>query len=100
VLGIGFSTLLDVATDLCLTLAFGIYLIGFKSLAVATSGLWLLLIAQWVDMYLLSVPRHFGNMLDDWFGQLSILATLLMTFSYITIKRQVGTRQVLVFKNI
>ncbi|WP_353066585.1 hypothetical protein RBB77_08765 [Tunturibacter psychrotolerans] len=100
VLGIGFSMLLDVATDLCLTMAFPIYLVGFRSLAAATFGLCLLFIAQWVDMYLVSVPRHFGNMLNGWFGELLLLTILLMTFSYAATKRQVGTQQVLAFRDI
>jgi hypothetical protein len=100
VLGIGFSTLLDVATDLCLTMAFPIYLIGFKSLWAATFGLWLLFIAQWIDMYLVSVPRHFGNILDGWIGALLLLATLLMTFSYMVIKRQVRDQKVLSYRDI
>ena len=49
VLGIGFSSLSDVVTDLCLTLAFPIYLLSTFSIRIATVGLWLFFAAQWIN---------------------------------------------------
>jgi hypothetical protein len=97
VLGIGFSSVLNVATDLSLTMAFPIYLLGFRSLGTATIGLWLLFVAQWVDMYLNSVPRHFGNLLDGWYGELLLIAIVLTTFSYVAAKKLNGDGRLVKF---
>ena len=44
--GIGFDTLPDILTDLCLTMAFPIFLIGLSFLRTASIALWIFFLAQ------------------------------------------------------
>jgi len=59
VLGIGFSTLPEVLLDLCLTMAFPIYLVGIWSMRYAAIGLWLFFLIQWLDTCLNGSPPGF-----------------------------------------
>jgi hypothetical protein len=81
VLGIGFSSLRDVATDLCLTLAFPIYLLSIFSIRIATIGLWLFFAAQWINMCLVSRPPTLISPLDGVHGDFLFLAIVLVTFA-------------------
>ena len=56
VLGIGFASFQDIAIDLCLTMAFPIYLITLVSRRAATLCLWIFFATQWVEMCLISHP--------------------------------------------
>jgi len=46
---VGSSSLRDLVTLFCLTMAFPVYLIGLFSLRVATASLWLFFIVQWLN---------------------------------------------------
>ncbi len=95
-----FWPVIDAATVLGIIIGFPIYLVGFRSLRAAMIGLWLLFVVQWVDMYFYSVPRHFGNLLDGWYGELLLIAILLTTFSYIVARRLNGDKRIVTFMNI
>ena len=59
-----YRTILDVTTALCVTLAFPLYLVGLKSLRVATWFLWIYFIAQWGNECLLGVPPQLVSPFD------------------------------------
>ena len=87
VLGIGFNSAQDIILDLCLTMAFPIFLISLANRFAALIGLWGFFIAQWVDMCLIGSPPALLNPLDGWHGDALLIGVLLFTISYILHRR-------------
>jgi hypothetical protein len=83
VLGIGFATPRDVLLDLCLTMAFPIYLLCLFSLWVSSVGLWLFFALQWLNTgFDSSHPGYvFVNPFGWLHGDFSFLAAVLVSFS-------------------
>ena len=77
ILGLGFGSVRDVTTALCLTLAFPIYLMGLKSLRASTIFLWLFFVAQWVNACLLSHPPVLGSPFD-WPHGITLFAVIVL----------------------
>ncbi len=83
----GFDSVSEVATALCLTLAFPIYLIALKSLRVATGLLWAFFLAQWLNECLISQPPHVVNALDWPHGDTLLAAIVLVQVGYLLLSR-------------
>lgn len=81
VLGIGFSTLHEVLTDLCLTLAFPIYLVSLVSLRGAAISLWVFFAIQWIDVCSNRNPPGFVNPFAWVHGDFLFAAAILVSFS-------------------
>jgi hypothetical protein len=90
VLGIGFSSLRDIATDLSLTMAFPIYLLNLLSRRVATMCLWLFFIAQWLNSCLLGRPPQLISPLDGLHSVALLLGIVLVTFASLTSRSSPG----------
>jgi len=81
VLGIGVSNLHDIFTDLCLTMAFPVFLICFKSLKLAVGGLWLVFVIQWIDICCNRSTPSFVNPLGWLHGDLLFASSILLTIA-------------------
>jgi len=81
VLGVGFSTVRDIITDLCLTLAFPIYLLGLLSRRAATVCLWLFFMVQWINMCLLGRPPQLVSPIDGAHDVVLLLGIVLFTIA-------------------
>lgn len=82
ILGLGFDSIRDITTALCLTLAFPIYLVGLKSLRASTIFLWLFFVAQWINACLLSHPPVLGSPFDWPHGDTLFVAIILVQGGY------------------
>ena len=81
VLGIGFSTIKDVILDLCLTMAFPVFLISLLSVRGAAIGLWIFFVVQWIDTCCGKWPPVFVNPLAWAHGNLSFASAILVSIS-------------------
>jgi hypothetical protein len=88
VLGIGFGSLQDVVIDLCLTMAFPIYLIMFLSRRVAALCLWIFFLVQWVEMCLISRPPRLLNPLSGVHDVALAVGIVLFTFASVVLRRE------------
>jgi hypothetical protein len=77
----------DVTTALCLILAFPIFLIGLKSLRVATGLLWVFFVAQWANASFVSVPPQLVNPLDWPYGVMLCGSIVLVQVGYLILSR-------------
>jgi hypothetical protein len=89
VLGIGFSTKADVILDLCLTMAFPIFLICLRSVRGAAIGLWVFFAIQWIDICFGKWPPAFVNPLAWVHGAILFISTVLVSLSAWTLSRRV-----------
>jgi hypothetical protein len=82
-LGIGFDTLPDIILDLCLTMAFPIFLVGFASLRSAAIALWTFFFIQWMDTgFFNSLSRfHLTNPFDWFHGDALFIGAVLVSFA-------------------
>ena len=87
ILPFGFDSVLEVTTALCLTLAFPLYLIGLKSLRVATWVLWGFFLAQWGNECLISRPPVLVSPLDWPHGVTLLAAIALVQVGYLMLSR-------------
>ena len=83
VLGVGFGTLKDVVLDLCLTMAFPLFLLTFWSRTTALLCLWAFFVAQWIDICSIGVPPKLISPLSDWHDNSLLLAIILFTIAVI-----------------
>jgi len=92
VLGIGFGSVSDILTDLCLTMAFPIFLIGFASLRIAAVILWAFFLAQWVNSGLYNPHSgiHISNPLDWFHGIALFIGATLVSFSVWNLSRSLA----------
>jgi hypothetical protein len=90
VLGIGFSTTKNIILDLCLTLAFPIYLFCLVSLRTAAVGLWVFFAVQSIDICFNQKPTGFVNPLGWAHGDLLFAAAILVSLSIWMISRVKG----------
>ena len=97
VLGIGASTLHEIVTDLCLTMAFPIFLVGFKSAWAATWGLWLFFVIQWLNVCSNRVPPGFVNPFGWLHGDLLFLSSILVSVATVILHRDDAAPKPLVF---
>jgi hypothetical protein len=83
VLGIGFDTLPDILLDLCLTMAFPIFLVGFASLRYAAIALWIFFFVQWMNTGFFSSPSrfHLTNPFDWFHGIALCVGAVLVSFA-------------------
>jgi hypothetical protein len=81
VLGMGFDSPSDISTDLALTMAFPIFLIGFFSQRLALVCLWLFFVLQWLEFSSLGQPPRLVNPFDWWHGLTLFLGIVLFTAS-------------------
>ena len=101
ILMFGFDSLLEWTTALCLTLAFPLYLIGLKSLRVASRVLWAFFLAQWINECFIGQPPSLVNPLDWPHGDTLLAAIVLVQLGYwmlartSTRRRGVALREVL-----
>lgn len=81
--GIGFDTLPDILTDLCLTMAFPIFLIGLSFLRTASIALWIFFLAQWINAGFLNSQSHLHiSNPHDWFhGDALFIGAVLVSYS-------------------
>jgi hypothetical protein len=82
-----FSSIRDVTTALCLTLAFPIYLIGLKSLRVATWLLWVFFVLQWLRTCFFSQPPVLVSPFDWWHGDTLFASIVLVQVGYLILSR-------------
>lgn len=87
VLGIGFSTTHDVITDLCLTMAFPVFLISLRSIRGGAIGLWVFFALQWIDVCSNRTPPGFVNPLAWIHGDLLFAAAILVSVSALMLCR-------------
>ncbi len=80
VLGIGFSTMNDVILDLCLTMAFPVFLISLRSVRGAAVSLWIFFAIQWIEICSGSSP-HLVNPLAWIHGSFLFAAAILVSIS-------------------
>jgi hypothetical protein len=93
VLGIGFSTVHDVITDLCLTMAFPVFLISLRSVCGSAIGLWIFFAIQWIDVCSNRRPPGFVNPLAWIHGDFLFAAAILVSVSaWILSRVQEGKR--------
>ena len=81
IMGIGFSTTRNIVTDLCLTIAFPIYLLRFVSRRLTTVCLWIFFLIQWANMCSLGLPPHFISPVDDIHDATLLLGIVLFTLA-------------------
>lgn len=81
VLGIGFSTTKGVILDLCLTMAFPVFLVSLVSLRGAAGGLWVFFVIQWIDICFNQKPPGLVNPLGWAHGDLLFVAAILVSLS-------------------
>ncbi len=81
VLGTGFSTVHDLITDVCLTMAFPVFLISLRSIPGAAIGLWIFFAIQWIDICSNKRPPGFVNPLAWAHGVLLLVSAILVSFS-------------------
>lgn len=93
ILGLGFDSVREITTALCLTLAFPIYLLGFKSLRVAIVFLWLFFFAQWINECLISQPRTIRSPFDWPHGDTLFAAIVLAHIGYHSLLKALEKRQ-------
>jgi hypothetical protein len=86
-LGIGFDSFQDVLLVLCLTMGFPLFLTGLYALRVSAILLWVFFIAQWIDTSSNGVSFTLLNPFDWWYGDFAFAAALLMSLSYIALRR-------------
>jgi hypothetical protein len=79
VLGIGFDSARDIGLDLCLTIAFPIYLLGFRSLRGASVGLWIFFVLQSAYISLNAKSVRLVNPLGWAHGDLLLSAAVLVS---------------------
>jgi hypothetical protein len=81
--GMNLSSAQDVLADLCVTMAFPVFLIAYVSLRIATVSLWMFFGAQWLNTCFESSHRGFVfvNPLDWPVGWLLLLSVVLVSFS-------------------
>ena len=101
VLGIGFSSWRDIVTDICVTMAFPIFLIAIASLSKGAVALWAFFIIQWVNTgFDSSHPGFiFVNPLGWSHGQLSFVSAILVTCSAWILCRQNGEKPLRAFND-
>lgn len=87
VLGIGFSTVHDVITDLCLTMAFPVFLISLRSIRGSAIGLWVFFAIQWINVCSNKRPSGFVNPLSWIHGDLLFTAAILVSVSALILCR-------------
>jgi hypothetical protein len=93
VLGIGFSTTHDVFTDLCLTMAFPVFLLSLRSIRGSAIGLWIFFVIQWIDVCSNKIPPGFVNPLAWIHGQFLFTAAILVSVSaWMLLRVQNGKR--------
>lgn len=80
--GFAIDSVESLITVLCLTLALPIYAISFKSLRIATLGLWILVGLNWINTSLISVPITVANPFEWPYGSHLIAATALVQLAY------------------
>jgi hypothetical protein len=88
-LEIGFSSLREILTDLCLTMAFPVYLIGLFSLRGATASLWVFFIVQWINIcFSSSHPGYvFVNPFSWLHGDFSFFSAIMVSISTWMLRR-------------
>jgi hypothetical protein len=77
----------DIVTALCLTLGFPIYLLGLRSIRMATIALWVFFVAQWVNGCLLSIPPALYSPFDWWHGDVLVASIVLVQVGYLLLLR-------------
>lgn len=77
----------DVPTVLCLLLPFPMYLIGLKSLRIATFTLWSLFIVQWLIRCFISHPPTLLNPFDWWHGEVLFFSIVFVQVGYLILSR-------------
>jgi hypothetical protein len=93
VLGIGFSTVHDVITDLCLTMAFPVFLISLRSVRGAAIGLWIFFAVQWIDICSNKMPPGFVNPLGWIHGDLLLASAILVGLSAWLLSQRQGAKR-------
>lgn len=83
----GFDSIWEVTTALCLTLSFPIYLIGLKSLRIATLLLWVFFFLQWINECVISNPPDLANPFDWWRGDTLFAAIAFVQVGYLILAR-------------
>lgn len=91
VLGIGFGNAHDIVMDLCLTMAFPVYLIGFASLRGASFSLWVFFVIQWGVICFIDKPLRFVNPFGWAHGNLSFAGAVLVSLSTWILSRMEGS---------
>lgn len=86
VLMFGFDSILEVTTALCLTLAFPIYLVGFRSLRYATWLLWTYFALQWLNACFISSPPQLLNPFEP-HGAILFVSIAFVQMGYLIISR-------------
>ena len=81
VLGIGFSSLHDLFTDLCVTMAFPVFLITLRSVRAGAIGLWIFFVVQWIDVCSNRNPPGFVNPLGWLHGDFLLISAVLVSIS-------------------
>ena len=81
IMGMGFSTTRDIVTDLCLTIAFPIYLLRFVSRRLTTVCLWIFFLIQWVNMCFLGVRPQLISPVDGVYDAMLLLGIVLFTLA-------------------
>jgi hypothetical protein len=81
VIGIGFSTTKAVILDLCLTMAFPVFLISLLSVRRAAVGLWIFFAIQWIDICCAKWPPVLVNPLGWTHGILLFAGAILVSMS-------------------
>lgn len=79
VLGIGFNSVRDIGMDFCLTFAFPLYLLGFRSLPLTAVALWIFFVLQTAYISLNARPMRFVNPLGWAHGDLLLAAAVLVS---------------------
>ncbi len=99
VLGIGFSTTRDIITDLCLTMAFPVFLTCFKSLKLAVCGLWSFFLIQWMDVCCNRATPGFTNPLGWLHGDLLFASSIMVTIALTLLSSRDDKRSPATFGN-
>jgi hypothetical protein len=100
ILGLGFDSIRDITTALCLTLAFPSYLVGLKSLRISTILLWLFFVAQWANACLLSRPPELGSPFDWPHGDTLFAAIILVQCGYWLASKTLGKEKPLQLSDV
>lgn len=92
-LGIGFDSIYSVIGVLCLTMPFPIYLLGMKSLRIATVGLWVFFLAQWLFRWSVDGQPMIGILFTSPYAASLLGAIILVHIAYWMLSQTAGKKK-------
>jgi hypothetical protein len=89
-IGIGADSAQSLVATFCVIAAFPVFLIGLWSLRSAAIGLWIYLVAQWIDRCLVSKPPAIINPLDSPHAYALLASVVFVQVGYLLLRRDRG----------